>query len=233
MKRIIVIASIFAISTAFISPELPIEQVFTKNISGINYENTAVISEQEFNIMTANYTPFDSKQTKGGAFNKSDLSKIVTDMPEDMNVITMRFAIDPTSGKISLMLKGSHHSFLNDVEYRRNGGSDAAFCPLNCNMPASASNVSMTIRKSDFDNLASGFQQQYPTATLGGKLNKEALSALLNSLPTEQNVVHFRFGNDNGKVSVMFMGGSVGQQDGSKFCFRNAGDAAFCPMNCD
>lgn len=233
MKKIIFIASIFSISTAFIFPDAPLQKEFTQNIAGVNYENTEVISEQEFNTMSANYSPFDSKQTKGGAFSKSDLTKIVTDMPDDMNVIVMRFAIDPSSGNVSLMLKGSHHSFLNDVEYRRNGGSDAAFCPLNCNMPASASNVSMTIRKSDFENLASGFQQQYPTATLGGKLNKDALSALLSSIPSTQNVVHFRFGNDNGKVSVMFMGGSVGQQDGSKFCFRNAGDAAFCPMNCD
>lgn len=218
----------FTINTPNLKP------ISLENSAATSWENTLTISEETFNSLSNTYQPFDQKQTKGGAIAKSDILAIITDMPSAKSIITMRFCTDPGTGFISLILKGDRTSPFNGVEYRRNTGSSDAFCPVNCNMPSNLNNVSAEIHKADYDQLTSAFSTQYSEKTMGGRINKDAMLALVNSLPETQNVVHFRFCTDAGKTSVMFMGGTLGQPENKKLCLRNGGsEAAFCPSICD
>lgn len=199
-----------------------------KNAHRTNVFDASIqVSEEEFNTLTSAYVAFDTKATLGGAFDKDDLKKILNDMGNE-TYVRIRFAIDE-SGYISLMLKGHHRNVFDDVEYRRNTGSAASFCPAVCDMPvsAAASNLSASFHQSEWDNLSMTFQQQYPGKCQGGKIHRDALNEVVNSIPDNETGVNFRFCNDGGNVSVIFIGGNSGA---GKVMYRNT---TYCPTMCD
>jgi hypothetical protein len=79
-----------------------------------------------------------------------------------------------------------------------------------------------------------GHPNNEPGCTWGGRIHKDALTRVINSLPTENPYVRFKFGNSGPgtKTFVMFTG-NLSPQGGSVI-YRNSGNMeAFCPSKCD
>jgi hypothetical protein len=73
-----------------------------------------------------------------------------------------------------------------------------------------------------------------PSCTWGGRIHKEALSRVINSLPDGNPYVRFKFGRSGteSRTFILFTGNLNAQ--GGSVIYRNGGEpAAFCPVQCD
>ena len=73
-----------------------------------------------------------------------------------------------------------------------------------------------------------------PSCTWGGRIHKEALSRVINSLPDGNPYVRFKFGKSGteSRTFILFTG-NINAQGGSVI-YRNGGEPGpFCPIQCD
>ncbi|MFN7301532.1 MAG: hypothetical protein ACOVSS_08275 [Bacteroidia bacterium] len=73
-----------------------------------------------------------------------------------------------------------------------------------------------------------------PSCTWGGRIHKEALSRVINSLPDGNPYVRFKFGRSGteSRTFILFTGNLNAQ--GGSVIYRNGGEpATFCPIQCD
>lgn len=231
MKKIIFASALITFLASFNNPQLK----SSKSQSSGQFLAAVLVTPDEFTQLTSEYNPDNAGSTKGGMIGKTELLNFVNFIPNSQDFVRFRFAVDATSGKTTLMLRGDK-SLLKNTQYIRNGGSPEAFCPLMCDAPTSATKITMTITAEDFNNQSAAYEKSYAASTQGGRIDKAALVAIVNSLPTEAKAVKFRFCTDEatGKTSVIFCGGNVGQMDNTTLYYRNGLNAdAFCPLMCD
>jgi hypothetical protein len=73
-----------------------------------------------------------------------------------------------------------------------------------------------------------------PSCTWGGRIHKEALSRVINSLPEGNPYVRFKFGRSGieSRTFILFTGNLNAQ--GGSVIYRNGGEpGTFCPIQCD
>ncbi len=73
-----------------------------------------------------------------------------------------------------------------------------------------------------------------PSCTWGGRIHKEALSRVINSLPEGNPYVRFKFGKSGteSRTFILFTGNLNAQ--GGSVIYRNGGEpGTFCPIQCD
>jgi Ca2+-binding EF-hand superfamily protein len=195
------------------------------------------ITQEEFNSLTNTFNNSKLSPTLGGAISKTELTELINSMPNAADFVRLRFCTDATYYKTSLILVGDKHWYEGSgaIVYKRNGGSDEAFCPMKCDEPAAMSTITVSLTNEEFNSLTSAYQAANPMATLGGRIDKSALSEIVTSLGTASSV-RFMFCTDPtyNKTSVIFIGGATGQPGGANLMYRNGVDAdAFCPTKCD
>lgn len=193
------------------------------------YSCAVAISSSELAQLTDSYNKLNPGATLGGKIGKSELLELVQSIPDRKDYVHFRFGIDPQFNQISLMFKGDKTLFQNEsnILYRRNGASLSAYCPTSCDLE-NAIGVTLNSNTNEYNNLGNVYQQKFPGKTLGGNIDKSAIMAIINSLPSGTNVVNFRFCKDpqNGNTSVIFIGENL--------FLRNGGSsAAYCPTSCD
>lgn len=234
MKTLLIIAGSTLALCSFRAP-VKLNQG-TMQAARLSTWNSALkVDQSEFETLTSAYANDHASATLGGQIGKAELKSFINSIPNSQDYIRFRFCTDPMYRKISLMMKGDNSLFRN-TQYMRNGGSEDGFCPSICNLQSNASNVTLDISASAFETLAASFSSENPGATLGGRIDKDAVMEIINSLPAEAVNVAFRFCTDaaTGKTSVIFVGGTVGQTGGAQLIYRNGGSAdAFCPDICN
>jgi hypothetical protein len=73
-----------------------------------------------------------------------------------------------------------------------------------------------------------------PSCTWGGRIHKEALSRVINSLPEGNPYIRFKFGRSGieSRTFILFTGNLNAQ--GGSVIYRNGGEpGTFCPIQCD
>lgn len=121
-------------------------------------------------------------------------------------------------------------------------GNGQVICGLS-EMPTSSTSNGMILTEQAFNDLTSAYKQanpESPTTTWGGKIGKNHLIAVINSLGSGADVVNFKFitNASNGKTSIIFKGGNLnavtGDNAGSTLYMRTGTAAdAFCPTQCN
>jgi len=198
-------------------------------LAGGGYSCAVSISSTELAQLTDSYNKLNPGATLGGKIGKSELLELVKSIPDRKDYVHFRFGIDPQFNQISLIFKGDKTLFQNETNilYKRNGASLSAYCPTSCDYD-NASGVTLNSNASEYNNLSTAYQQKFPGKTIGGNMDKSAVIAIINSLPSGTNVVNFRFCKDpqSGNTSVIFIGENL--------FLRNGGSAAaYCPTSCD
>jgi hypothetical protein len=101
-----------------------------------------------------------------------------------------------------------------------------------------AANEAIAVSYQDYLGFTNAWAQSHPnnqpSCTWGGRIHKEALSRVINSLPEDNPWVRFKFGNSNteSRTFIMFTGNLNAQ--GGSVIYRNGGEpTTFCPIQCD
>lgn len=231
MKINLVISLLSVVALSFQSnPETPV--LSEDSPHNLNENSIAIkLNNSTFGSLTQDYSNSNPGAILGGAIGKSDLQNLINRMSSGQVFVELRFCT--VNDKVTLCLKG-RNGFLSSDAHMRSGASEDAYCPNQCGLNTNLNSVSMEITKSDYNTLTGA----YTGETKGGKIEKSALQAIINSLPTSATSIPFRFCTDNStgsaKVSIIFVGGTEGQQGGEQLFYRNGGtDAAFCPTICN
>lgn len=199
------------------------------------YESALQINFSEFETLTAAFHAAHSESTFGGLVSKSALWNVVNSMPSSAQYINFRFCTDGSN--ISLMLMGgkSWYEGTKKIPCIRNGGSEESFCPINCELNSTAQNITLQLPYSEYLERSEAYSAQNSGGTFGGNLDKEAMRAILKSLPESEINVAFRFCVDPvfHKLSVIFVGGTFNQPENKQLFIRNGKDEfSFCPAVC-
>jgi hypothetical protein len=101
-----------------------------------------------------------------------------------------------------------------------------------------AASEAIAVSYQDYLGFTNAWAQSHPnnqpSCTWGGRIHKEALQRVINSLPEDNPWVRFKFGHSNteSRTFVMFTGNLNGQ--GGSVIYRNGGEPnTFCPIQCD
>jgi hypothetical protein len=104
--------------------------------------------------------------------------------------------------------------------------------------PQLAASEAIAVSYPEYLGLTNAWAQSHPnnqpSCTWGGRIHKEALNRIINSLPEGNPWVRFKFGNSNteSRTFILFTGNLNAQ--GGSVIYRNGGEpGTFCPIQCD
>ena len=104
--------------------------------------------------------------------------------------------------------------------------------------PQLAASEAVAVSYQEYLNFTNTWAQSHPnnqpSCTWGGRIHKEALSRVINSLPEGNPWVRFKFASSgNESRTFLLFTGNLNAQGGSVI-YRNGGEpATFCPIQCD
>lgn len=104
--------------------------------------------------------------------------------------------------------------------------------------PQLEASEAVAVSYQDYLNFTNAWTQSHPnnqpSCTWGGRIHKEALNRVINSLPEGNPWVRFKFaasGNES-RTFILFTGNLNAQ--GGSVIYRNGGEpGSFCPVQCD
>ncbi len=198
------------------------------------YVSAVLVTQTEFDTLTAAFARDFPSYTQGGMINKDSLRAILDAMPKDSNLVNFVFGTDTAFNKTSLLIRGcAHQDTTIPMKCLRNGNMEEAFCPAFCAISNSFYNTTIPLDHTIYLEYYNNYRLNNPRMTFGGNIDRDALMEIINSIPSDNPNLFFRFCNDEryGKWSVIFIGGDV---NNSILYYRNGmNENSFCPNVCD
>lgn len=178
------------------------------------------VSMSEYNSLIAEWESSHSTGTWGGRIGKTELQNVINSLDNSATNVTFHFA--SVDGKTSVIFMGGSNNQGSKGSYSvRNSGSES-WCPTICPMQSSKANVSAVVTESELKTLNDAYESANSGKTYGGIIARGKLQDIINSAGSYTNI-NWRFCTENGKTSVIFIGGTEGQSGGSILMYRNTG----------
>lgn len=198
------------------------------------FVSAVLVTQEQFDTLTAQFSRDFSSYTQGGMLNKDSLKAILDAMPKDSNLVNFVFGTDTSFNKTSLLIRGCAPQDTSiPMQCIRNGNMEEAFCPLFCTISNSYYNTTVPLNHQIYIEYYNTYRADHPRMTYGGNIDRDALLEIVNSIPSENPNLFFRFCNDPkyNKWSIIFIGGDV---NGSILYYRNGlNENSFCPDICN
>lgn len=199
------------------------------------FKSAVLVSPAEYDTLIPAFANRFPSSTKGGVIHKDSIKALIESMPTETELVHFVFGIDTTYNKYMVAFKGAKNEGDPDSKILcfRNGNSDDAFCPANCNVNRTGANTTtVKIDIATYKSIYDAFRAARPTMTFGGNIDKQALLDIVNSIDSKTTNLFFMFCTDPATQlrSIIFLGGTV---DGDKLMYRNGLNSdSFCPSNC-
>lgn len=230
MKKIILLLCtvVLILNSAF-------HPLFKKTVaSPPDYYAAVKINQQQFDSLTIDFKSRFPNLTFGGVLSKDSITLLLDSMNVDSGIVNYIFGFDTEFNRITLAMRSTVHR--NGGSSRlcfRNGKIADAFCPENCEITEGSIDGTKKISHSEYLALHNLYRIANPNLTFGGCIDKSALSEIIQSLPSADDNLYFRFFYDkeNKKFGIMFIGGK--DNNGDVLYFRNGLNSnSYCPNMC-